>query len=94
MALYVLLALLLYPVSQVFYSVLLVPLLLAVWRYRNRIIGGPWTMTALAAVVYVLAAVRDGAATVGAFAILWAATALLALALLRGTGWPLTDART
>ena len=88
-ALYLLLALLVYPVSQVFYSVLLVPLLLLVWRYRDRVLGGAGTMAALAAIVYALTSTRYGDTTVGAFALLWAAIALLGLALVRGKGWPL-----
>ena len=88
-ALFLLLALLVYPVSQSFYSVLLMPLLLLAWRYRDRVLGGAWTMTALATIVYVLCVFGDGNTTVAAFAVLWAAMTIIGIRLVQGRGWPL-----
>lgn len=52
LSLWLLLALLIYPVSQVCYSVLLIPPLLLVWRERERIVGGPWPVALGTGVVY------------------------------------------
>jgi hypothetical protein len=82
-ALYLLFALLVYPVSQVFYSVMPVALLLLFWRDRDRQPGGAWTVALLAATVYALCAVDDGKVTFWAFAVHWAVTALVGLRLVR-----------
>lgn len=59
-ALYLLLALLVYPVSQSFYSVLLIPPLLLAWRERERICGRAWTVALVSALIYALCAWDNG----------------------------------
>jgi hypothetical protein len=81
LALYLLCGLLVYPVSQLFYSVLLIPPVLLAWSHRAQIGGGAWTVAALAGAVYALCALENGRATVAAYGLLWAAMALVA------TGW-------
>jgi hypothetical protein len=73
--------LLAYPVSQVFYSVLLVPVLLLAWRERVRVPGGALGLVPVTAAVYTLCALSNGRRTVYAFALVWLALALASLAL-------------
>jgi hypothetical protein len=73
LALYLLLGLLVYPVSQSFYSVLLIPPVLLAWRERGRIPGGAWSVAALGSTVWALSALADGAATFWAYLVLWGA---------------------
>jgi hypothetical protein len=68
--LFLLLAMTIYPVSQLFYSVLLIPLGLLVWQRRERLAGGPWSISVLLAMVCALAAMDRGRATVLAFILL------------------------
>lgn len=82
-------ALLVYPVSQLFYSVVLIPTLVPPWRHRERIAGGASTVALVAGAVCALCALRNGRQTFLAFAIVWAALAWVGLALVRGRGWPL-----
>jgi hypothetical protein len=91
-SLYLLLALIVYPVSQLFYSVMLIPPLLAAWRQRERFAGGAWSVSIVAAAVYALAALTFGGATVFAYGLLWTAMALAGLRLVQGRGWPLRAA--
>jgi hypothetical protein len=73
LALFLVAALLVYPVSQVFYSVLLVPVLLLGWRSREQVPGGALAVASFAGVVYALCAADGGNATVYAFGLTWAA---------------------
>jgi hypothetical protein len=89
LALLVAWVLLVYPVSQLFYSVLLIPPLLLAWRERQRIAGGAPLVASVAAAAYVLCALANGRRTVYAFALVWLAAAAVCFALWRGGGWPL-----
>ncbi len=71
-------ALLAYPVSQVFYSLLLVPVMLLFWRCRDRLPGGAPAVALGAGLVLALCAYDGGDATVAAFGTTWAALALVA----------------
>lgn len=71
----VLLALLVYPVSQAFYSVLLIPALLVAWRDRAQPAGWGATLGLVGAAVYALATLDQGKATVLATALLWSVMA-------------------
>jgi hypothetical protein len=76
MSLWLLLAMIVYPVSQLFYSVLLLPPALTLWSRRAQIPGGAWTAAVVVAAVWTLAAFRDGTRTIAASLLLWAALAL------------------
>jgi hypothetical protein len=76
-------ALIVYPVSQLFYSVLLLPPLLAFWRRREDVAGGAWTLAVLIATVYALAAVDRGRWTVLAYLLTWVAAAAFGVRFLR-----------
>lgn len=89
LALLVVCVLLVYPVSQLFYSVLLVPVLLLGWRERERLAGGAATVALVAGTTYALCAADNGRRTVAAFALVWIWLALVCLARVRGRGWPL-----
>jgi hypothetical protein len=72
--------LLLYPLSGLSYSVLLIPALLALWRIRDRLPGGPWTAAVAVAAIFALAELHDGTETVFAFAAAWLVLAAAGLA--------------
>ncbi len=72
-------ALLLYPVSQSFYSLFLIPLVLVVWRDRAELPGGAATAGLVGSSVYALGALSDGRTTVLATALLWSTMAWLAM---------------
>jgi hypothetical protein len=76
-ALALLFALLVYPVSQPFYAVTLTPVLLFLWRERDRFRGGAPLVAGLAGGVYALLALDGGRVTVAAVTLLWAATVAL-----------------
>jgi hypothetical protein len=86
LSLYLLLALAVYPVSQLFYSVLLLPIVLLVWRRRAEVAGGAPLVAALIAIVWALSAVDWGATTILGFLLLWAAMAAAGVRLARAGG--------
>lgn len=83
LSLLLLLGLLLYPVSQVFYSVLILPPALLLWRERERLPGGAWAAAALVGAVFWLAALEDGLWTGHAYLLLWGVMAAAGFALKR-----------
>jgi hypothetical protein len=83
LSLYLLLALIVYPVSQMFYSVFLIPPALLIWREHERVRGGPWSASIAIATVYALASLRDGEATVFAYLLMWIVTAWIGVTLPR-----------
>ncbi len=91
-ALFLLLGLIVYPVSQLFYSVLLIPPALMLWQRRERIAGGLWTVTVVLAMVQSLAALYAGRQAVFAYLLMWFVVAVVGLGLVRGRGWPLRPA--
>ncbi len=86
LALYLLLALVVYPVSQLFYSVLLVPPILLAWRHRDRVPGGAAVTVLVLALVVLLARIEDGQHTALAYLALWAAMAFIGWRMTRATG--------
>jgi hypothetical protein len=81
LALFLLLALLVYPVSQSFYSVLLVPLLLVALARAGDLPGGAWTVALLAGGVIALTGIDWGAWTAVGYLLLWVVFALLGVRL-------------
>jgi hypothetical protein len=75
-ALWVMCAMLVYPVSQVFYSIFLVPIVLLFFRERARLPGGVLGVAALAGAVYAGCAVQHGDGTWVATLALWLVTAV------------------
>jgi len=86
LSLYLLFALIVYPVSQLFYSVMLLPVVLSLWRRRDDVPGGAWMLSVLIATVYALAAVDWGATTILGFILLWIAMAAIGVRLVLGGG--------
>jgi hypothetical protein len=91
-SLLLLLAMIVYPVSQLFYSILLIPPALLAWRERERVVGGAWTVSIVVGTVFALAAVEGGETTVLGTLLLWGTMALVAAGIVRGGGWPLRPA--
>lgn len=77
LALWLVFALLVYPASQTAYSVVLIPLLLLLWRERERVRGGAWAVAMGSGAIYGLMIVGDGKATVVAYITLWIVFALI-----------------
>jgi hypothetical protein len=60
LALILLLSLLIYPASLMFYSVLLIIPILLFWTHRQQLVGGIWSVTTFITVVYALTSYRNG----------------------------------
>jgi hypothetical protein len=67
-----------YPLSGMSYSVLLIPALLTAWRYRDAMPGGATTTAVGIALAFALMELREGTATVHAYAFTWMATVIVA----------------
>jgi hypothetical protein len=93
LSVYLLAALALYPVSQLFYSVLLLPVVLVLWGRRSELPGGAPLVAALIAIAYALAAVDWGSYTVLAFLLLWGAMVVTGAQLTRRAAAGIGDAR-
>jgi hypothetical protein len=91
LSLYLLMALLVYPVSQVFYSVVLIPPMLVAWEQRGRVAGGASSASITLALVSALTTLANGRATVFAVLLLWIVMMLVGLRLVQGGGWPVRD---
>jgi len=87
-----LLALIVYPVSQLFYIVMQIPLVLFLWWHRELRFCGAWSMSILLALVYALAALNHGGAAVLAFLLLLFVMAVACTRLIQDCGWPFRPA--
>jgi Glycosyltransferase family 87 len=94
LSLFLLLGLIVYPVSQLFYSVLLIPPALMLWQRRDRIAGGIWTVAVVLAIVQSLAALYAGRQAVYAYLLMWLVVAVLGARIAQGRGWPLRSSET
>jgi hypothetical protein len=89
LALLVAFALWVYPVSQLFYSVLLLPIVALAWRERGRVAGGAATVALFAAATFEACTLDYGTTTVYGYALAWVAMAIACFALISGRGFPL-----
>ena len=67
LALILVTGLLLYPLTGFSYSVLMLPALFMIWRFRARVPGGAWSTAMLIAAIYALGEWREGTETVRTF---------------------------
>ena len=72
-----------YPVSQVFYSVFLMPAIFLLWSVRDLYKGGVFWMILLAGTIHGLCLMDNGHHTVFAYLLLWGATIAVGEALVR-----------
>ena len=86
LALILVTGLLLYPLTGFSYSVLMLPALFMIWRFRARVPGGAWSTAMLIAAIYALGEWREGTETVWAFAAAWLALATIGVGLLGPRG--------
>lgn len=82
-ALFLLFALIVYPVSQLFYTVLLLPPALLAWTRRDRVPGGGPALAVVLGLVFALAALDRGRASVFAYLLMWGVIAAMGLVLVR-----------
>jgi hypothetical protein len=86
-ALFLLLALIVYPVSQLFYTVMLLPPVLLVWRRRELVPGGGAGASIVLGLVFALTAYDRGRESIHAFLLMWTVLTFLGLRI----AWPRTN---
>jgi hypothetical protein len=86
-ALFLLLALIVYPVSQLFYTVMLLPPVLLVWRRRELVPSGGAGASIVLGLVFALTAYDRGRESIHAFLLMWTVLTFLGLRI----AWPRTN---